>query len=205
MVEDAALVRVMSYLKSTLDFELTGSLSPDDIHDIEIRLFTDADWAGDASSTKSTNGLWIELYSPSSGRFWGLTWRAWKQTCTSSSTAEAETISLSSGLRSEGYPLQTLVGARLGFVPKVVCQVDNLQAIATVRKGYSKKLKHFQRTHKCSIGVVHESIRDETCKVDIEHHPTATHKGDLFTKALARCVYVDAVKRIGLRRSSGTM
>jgi hypothetical protein len=199
VVEDRALLRVMGYLHSTVDWELFSHLGPSDLQDVVINVYTDADWNGDAATTKSTNGLWIEFYSASSGRSWALSWRSWKQTCTSSSTAEAETISLSSGLRSEGLPIQTLASEILGFLVEIHAKVDNTQAITAVGKGYSKKLKHLQRTHRCSIGVIHELINDKEAKVKVLYEPTATHKGDSFTKALNPMPFVSAVKAIGMQ------
>ena len=80
VVHDAALVRLMSYAFHHSDLKLHGSLSPEDIKDIEIVPYSDADWAGDASTTKSTTGFWLELYSPSSGRSWLISWGAILQT-----------------------------------------------------------------------------------------------------------------------------
>ena len=79
-MHDAALVRLMSYAFHHSDLKLHGSLSPEDIKDIEIVPYSDADWAGDASTTKSTTGFWLELYSPSSGRSWLISWGAILQT-----------------------------------------------------------------------------------------------------------------------------
>ena len=174
-------------------------MSPADLDDVVLAVYTDADWNGDAATTKSTNGLWIELHSPSSGRSWGLTWRAWKQTCSSSSTAEAETINLSSGLRSEGWPLQTLLEACLGLLPWMRLKVDNQQAILAVQRGCSKKLKHLQRTHRVSIGTLHEAITTPESRVVVDYEDTKSHKGDMFTKALQPTQFAHAVAHIGMK------
>ncbi|CAK0811801.1 unnamed protein product [Prorocentrum cordatum] len=100
-VHDQALIRL---LNSILNLEVVGELTPVGAMDVRI-----ADWNGDASTTKYTNGLFIELSSPSSGRCWPLAWRSTEQTCSSSSTCEAETISLSNGLRSEALPFQNIL------------------------------------------------------------------------------------------------
>ena len=70
--EDAALIRLMAYLMTNSNMEIFSSLCPGDIAELVLRLYTDADWNGDAATTKSTNGCWLELYHPPSGRFWAV-------------------------------------------------------------------------------------------------------------------------------------
>ena len=113
-----------------------------------------------------------------------MSWSSTMQTSTSSSTCEAETVSLSKGLRTEGLPVQDLMEQFLGQRLTVSCQVDNTQAISAARKGYSKKLRALPRTHRVSLGVIHECLMDPEMGVTIDHCPTAEQKGDMFTKAL---------------------
>ena len=196
--EDAALVRLMGYLEQNADLALFGSLSPEDLEDLLLVLFTDADWAGDASTSKSTSGCWLELCSPKSGRTWPIAWSTCKQTATASSTCEAETVALSSGLRREALPAQELFKLMLGRYLTVSCRVDNLQAITAVTKGYSKKLRHISRTQRCAIGTVHECIVDPSLFVTVEHVPTLEQKGDIFTKALQPAPFCAARQLIGV-------
>ena len=49
---------------------------------------------------------------------------------------------------------------------EVVSKVDNTQAIGAVTKRYSKKLKLLERTHRCSIGTVHELRQSNQLVVD---------------------------------------
>ena len=41
---------------------------------------------------------------------------------------------------------------------ELVAKVDNTQFIILVHKGYSKKLRFLERTHKCPIGTINELI-----------------------------------------------
>jgi ribosomal protein L40E len=198
-VHDLALVRLFAYVKYTAHLNLTGELAPSDGKDVKVRVFTDADWAGDSESTKSTNGLWIELYSPSSGRSFPLSWRSSQQTCSSSSTAEAETVSLSMGLRTEGFPTQMLFEEILGNKICLECLVDNSQAISAVRKGYSKKLRHLQRTHRVSISFLHEMVNSEMVNLKVEYCDSTSHKGDLFTKVMQRVRFLLCRDMIGMQ------
>ena len=48
--------------------------------------------------------------------------------------------------------MQELPSVMLGEDIHIVCEVNNTQAISAVKKGYSQKLRHLQRTHRVSIG-----------------------------------------------------
>ena len=79
---------------------------------------------------------------------------------------------------------------------ELIAKVDNTQAISVVHKGYSKKLKFLERTHKCSIGVIHELIQSGQLVVD--YAPTLTHRGDGFTKCLLPSKFIEARKMMSM-------
>ena len=68
VVEDAALQRIFAYLMQEPSLGLFGSLTPGDLDELEIHVYTDADWTGDLADTKSASGVWVELRAPSCGR-----------------------------------------------------------------------------------------------------------------------------------------
>ena len=96
---DLALIRIFSYLRHAGKAKLKGELSPDDLNDLVLSAWSDADWAGESEHTQSTGGLWLELVGASSGRCWPISWGVKKQTSTASSSAESETVALSSNIR----------------------------------------------------------------------------------------------------------
>ncbi|PSK37539.1 hypothetical protein C7M61_003243 [Candidozyma pseudohaemuli] len=84
----AACVRVVQYLKSTEDFCLTYHKQTE-TNDINLEFFTDADWGGCPSDSKSISGFIARINdSP-------IYWRARGQKSVSQSTHEAEAIALS--------------------------------------------------------------------------------------------------------------
>ena len=92
-----------------------------------------------------------------------------------------------------------LIDALLGGARRpieLVAKVDNTQAISVVHKGYSKKLKFLERTHKCSIGAIHELIQSGQLVVD--YAPTLTHRGDGFTKCLLPSKFIEARKMMSM-------
>ena len=125
----------MAYLKTEASLELVGTFSPDDVTGLQLELSTDADWNGDACTTRSVSGMNLELVNPNSGNVFPLAWRSSGQSATSCSTAESETVALSHGLRHFGLPVQDLVQELLGERIPLVCLVDNQQAITAVKRG----------------------------------------------------------------------
>ena len=67
VLDDAALVRLMAYLKTDASLELVCTLSLDDVTGLQLELSTDADWNGDACTSRSVSGMHLELVNPKSG------------------------------------------------------------------------------------------------------------------------------------------
>ena len=121
------------------------------------------------------------------------------QTATSSSSAESETVSASVAIRSAALPIQALLEDMLGITIPIACKIDNTQAIAAINNGYSKKVRHLTRTHRVSIGTMHEIAGDPRIMMTVEYVRSAEHKGDFFTKELDSNAFREARARIGMR------
>ena len=136
-------------------------------------MWSDAGWASDPEDSKSTSGLLLEFVNSNNGRRWPISWSVKRQGSISNLTAEAETVTLCNAMKHEGLPTLILLDALFAGAIRpvdVVGKVDNTQVITAVHKGYSKKLKFLERTHKCSIGFVHEFI--EAGQLCVEYSPT---------------------------------
>ena len=77
--------------------------------------------------------------------------------------------------------------------------MDNTQCILAVQRGYSKKLRVLERTHKSSIGAVNELINSGDLVV--EYAPTLTHRGGGFSKAVTTIKLLAAREMMGLVRN----
>ena len=196
---DKALKRLMSYIWHHADLELYGTIGTADLSTCEIQLSPDADLNGDMETTKSTSGLWVELTSTDGLRSWPIAWRSKRQGSTASSTPEAETISMATGLKGEGLPMQDLFSTALGRDVHLRCLEDNTTAISAARAGYSPALRHLPRTERISVGVLYEILVErEDCT--LQYQPSAEHKGDMFTKRLDPVTFEAAIKRANLRK-----
>ena len=191
--DDKRLRRLVEYMLGTQHLCLQGMIG-DPVDELEIWLFVDADLASDPLDTKSTIGGYMVLVGPSS--WFPLCWVHHKQTATSKSTIEAESVALGNTLLQEGYPIldffETVFGKKIIFRIKE----DNTATIKVLKKGYSNKLRHVSRTHKLNLGVVHEAIVDEG--ILLEHVPTDHQAADAFTKDLAACKMGHALELLGM-------
>ena len=196
---DRRLHRIYSYLEQARNLTLKGSLSTGDIDKVVLIAWPDADLAGDLMSTRSTSVFFLEV-SGAEGRSFPISWGSKQQGCTAQHTAESETISLATCLRSEllpaQFPLQKLI--RKPF--NAMLMGDNEATITPIRKGCSPAMRHLPRVHRISIGLLNEiTTREETDEdgnVRVHRAATADHKGDLFTKGLDRAKFEHALHMI---------
>ena len=96
-------------------------------------------------------------------------------------------------------PVQSLLRDMLGVLVPIVVKIDNTQAIAAIKNGYSKKLRCLSRTHRVSIGALHEIWQDPEIAMEEEYARSAEHKGDFFTKELGAAMFKEARERVGMR------
>nr|GEV39216.1 putative ribonuclease H-like domain-containing protein [Tanacetum cinerariifolium] len=114
-----AVLRIIRYLKGTTRH---GVLFKSNGH-LNIRVYTDADWAGDKGNRRSTSG-YFSLVGDNL-----VTWKSKKQKVVSLSSAEAEFRGISRGLAEVLWIRKLLT--EVGFPPKEATQVmcDNEAAI----------------------------------------------------------------------------
>ena len=221
LYHDKALKRLMSYIEHNTHLKLVSRISTEDLKTAELHFWPDADHAGDHSTSKSTSGLWLALMSADGKRQWPLAWSSKKQESTSSSTCEAEMISMASGLKKEVIPMWLLLEKLLVRDVKLVCHEDNAAAIIAVQKGYSPALRHLPRTQRIAVGFVNEFFfGDEEDLSDcdgftvrknhppnkpiIKHCETLLMRADIFTKTLDNAKFVAALTLLGVDSSAPT-
>ena len=177
---DNLLFRAISYLNETKDHLLTGHVG-DDLHDIYVELFCDADFCGDDEHTYSTTGGWVQLSGKNTS--FPLTWMSKKQGAVSRSTPEAEAAAMATTLFDEGLPLLELVSVLFRKSVRLLIREDNEATAKVVSAGYSKRLRHMKRTHRINLG----SLKEELDKDDVELQLVASRyqKTDIFAKGLA--------------------
>ena len=98
---DRKLYRVIKFMNGSAAWRKIGFIgdSPDEL---ELGLFSDADFAGDRVGMRSTSGVFLALYGPHS--VFPLTGQSKKQTAVSHSTVEAELVAADHAIRMSGLP-----------------------------------------------------------------------------------------------------
>ena len=138
-----------------------------------IRVYSDADWAGDVVERKSTSGYTVMMAGGA------LSWKSKKQSVVALSTAEAEYVALS-------YATQDVIWMRhlLGELGRLqtkstVVMEDNQSTIAIAQNPvHHTKAKHID----IKYHHIRQAIADGT--ITLRYCPTAQMVADIFTKPL---------------------
>ena len=130
--DDKRFLRLIQYINSTPHYRLVGTIEDDPEH-LKLRLYVDADFAGDRLTGKSTSGGFLVLYGPNT--FFPLAWVSKRQTSTSRSTTESEVVSLAHSLFQEGLPAFYSWEMLLGRTVTLRVLEDNQATILVVRTG----------------------------------------------------------------------
>lgn len=177
-------LRVLQYLRDTSDYGVYYSES----QPIEIVAFSDADYAGDLATRRSTSGyIMMSCGGP-------VSWQSKRQPTVALSTTEAEYQAMTASSR-ECVWLQLLFSEMGAPTPTVTMYGDNESAICWTREHrIDARAKH--------IDVQHHYIRElvEDRRISIEYIPTADQLADPLTKSLTVAVFEKHFAGWGLRR-----
>jgi hypothetical protein len=180
---DKALLSLMNYLRCTSSYELCGTVKIGD----KVRLlgYADADLASGITHSRSTSGGILFLASEKGEptcTFFPLMWGSKRQTCTSSSTAESELVSLSRFVRESLMPAELVWNQVLEREVASTVMEDNSAAISVVDSGYSSTLRFLARHHRIAIGFLTEAFDEPTR--ELLHIESRYQRADGFTKLL---------------------
>ena len=95
----------MSYLSTTKSLCLQSFVGNDILY-CDIMVYSDADFAGDVNSSKSTSGAFVAVAGPST--FAPISALCKKQSVVSHSSTESVLVALNVAIRCEGLPLMML-------------------------------------------------------------------------------------------------
>ena len=117
---DKRLFRLICYLHTTQDHCLI-SIVGDPIKECKLVVYSDADWAGDNRTSKSTTGALIALvgkntFAPISALCKG-------QTVVSHSSTESEIVALDTVLRLEGVPILWFLEQAMPYIGPLLPEV----------------------------------------------------------------------------------
>jgi len=155
IVCDRKLYRLVSYINSSLNVRLTSWVG-DSPHDLIVRLFSDADFAVDAATSRSTSGVFLTLVGPHTS--FPVSGQSKKLACVSHSTPEAEIVAADLAVRTEGLPALQLWERVLDRKVCVDFREDNAAAIQIIKSGRYPTIRHLGRTHRVELAWLHERV-----------------------------------------------
>jgi transposase InsO family protein len=177
--------RVLRYLRGSRDFALTydGSENRDFVG------YSDADWAGDTDTRRSTTGLTVIMAGCA------VSWASRLQRTVALSTTEAEYMALAEVAREITWirALVKDVGYKVDAPTRVNC--DNQGTIALV-----KNPVHHKRTKHIDIRYHFTREKHEAEEISVEYCSTQDMLADILTKGLAKPKFEEIREKLGLFR-----
>ena len=176
-----ALHRIYQHLTGTCEKRLCLPIDVRDRGDLELRLYTDADFASDLRTRKSTSGWILEISGPTGTRV-VLDWGSKLQTFVAKSSAEAEIVAVSTGLARIGLSLQTLLTKLVGQEAALCVFCDSATGIAAMRAGSSSAMRYIEKTQGVHLAWLQQVFERGLC--GLRHIAGADNPADIFTKAM---------------------
>ena len=161
--------RILRYLRGTSSYGLIYNGCDDN----ELVGFSDADWAGDLNTRRSTSGFIFKLGSSV------ITWSSKRQDTVAKSSTEAEYVSLSSAAQELIWLHRLFKDVGVNVPSPTTIYEDNQGAI-----DLSRNPKHHNRTK--HIDVCHHFVRERvaTGEICVDYCPTGEMIADIMTKGL---------------------
>lgn len=167
-----AIKRILKYIKGTSDY---GLWFPYSKNKIKLEAYSDADFAGDKTTRKSTTGFFIKF-----GKI-PIVWGSQKQTSVSMSTTESEYIAASETVRELIWILRLFRGLVKDKIEKPIMLVDNQSAIKLVKNPeFHRKTKHIEVRYHFVRNAHEEKV------FDLDYINTNNQIADILTKPLSR-------------------
>ncbi|BBH08832.1 hypothetical protein Prudu_021148 [Prunus dulcis] len=158
--------RILRYVQGTLEYGISFTKGP-----WQLSAYSDADWAGDINTRRSTTGCVVFLgCNP-------ISWQSKKQGSVSRSSTEAEYRALANTAADLSWIRQVLLDLKL-FLPNApTMYCDNLSALAlSSNPVYHSRIKH--------LDIDFHFVREKVQRKDliVQYIPTEEQIADVFTK-----------------------
>ncbi|KAM1466444.1 hypothetical protein ACFX2I_031643 [Malus domestica] len=178
-----AVKRILRYLKGTLGWGICfryGSL--------DLKAYTDADWAGDPNNRRSTTGFVIFLgQNP-------ISWSSKKQHTVSRSSTEAEYRAMATTTAEVVWLQQLLKDLHISSSISPILHCDNISAMAlAINPVLHSKAKHIE----IDCHFVRERVQQGT--ITLQYVASEHQYADIFTKGLCSSLFSDHCSNLMLR------
>ena len=156
-------------------------------------LYVDSDWAGDAGSRKSMSGHIVLMCGSA------VSWGARQQEVVAMSSAEAEYISLCSGIKEVIWLRRLWKGLEVvpGMSEPTIACVDNQAAMSiALNMSVNRRNKHIDVRYHFNREAVRSGI------VRLKYCPSEEMVADMLTKGLRRTKLVKFIEMSGMRKTT---
>ena len=176
--------RVLRYVQGTLDYGLINSA---DDTSTTLTGYTDADWAGDLSTRRSTTGYVFQVQGNT------LSWCSKRQGCVARSTTEAEYIALSTASQ-EAVWLRRLLESVLKKQDKPTTLCENNQGAIEL----TKNPKFHNRTKHINVSYHYAREQVDNKIISLKYCRTENMLADVMTKGLTKAQFEKFRDMLGL-------
>jgi hypothetical protein len=178
-----AVKRILRYLKETINFGINC-----DPKSIDLEGYSDADWAGDLDTRRSTTGYLFKLGGVP------ICWKSKRQPTVALSTAEAEYMALSMAVQTAIWIRKLLKDFDFASEEPTVIYEDNQGCIAMAKNPVNhERTKHIDIRY----NFVRERVEDKT--IVVKYLETTEMLADILTKGLSRDQHRKLCEEIGIR------
>ncbi|KAL6291909.1 hypothetical protein ACE6H2_000051 [Prunus campanulata] len=175
--------RILRYIQGTLHYGLTYSSSVP----VSLSAYSDADWAGDITTRRSTTGFVVFLGSNP------ISWQSKKQGSVSRSSTEAEYRALANASAEVAWVRQILADLHVFLPEPPLLFCDNMSALAlSSNPVFHSRIKH--------LDVDFHFVRERVQRKDflVQYIPTDDQIADVLTKGLHSPVFVKHCTNLSL-------
>ncbi len=185
----AVVKHLLHYLRGTRDMSIHYSANG---QDTTPRGFSNANWAGDATTRRSTSGV---LFTLTGGLIY---WSSKNQKSVATSTTKAELHALAEAIKHTIFLSNFYNNLRLNHRKRIPIFCNN-QSTLTIAN--SKPSEHHQRSKHYSVKLT--LTRDNLVKdvISLHYLPTKTMPTNLLTKALSKGRIIELNEILNLNRS----
>ncbi|CAL9013560.1 unnamed protein product [Prunus brigantina] len=166
--------RILRYIQGTIQYGIHFTTGP-----WHLQAYSDADWAGDLNTRRSTTGFVIFLGNNP------ISWQSKKQGSVSRSSTEAEYRALANTAADLAWIRQVLLDLKVCLPEPPTISCDNLSALALSSNPiYHSRIKH--------LDIDFHFVRERVQRNDltVQYIPTEEQLADVFTKGLHSPVFL---------------
>ena len=165
-----------------------------------VRTLSDADFAGDLYTSKSTSGYWVFLENHLTKSRLLVDWGSKLQVSVAGSTPDAELAAVHRSTLRSSIPMQLMIEGLYEFETPIFHECDNSPCLKTIENGASETLRYLAKTQRVNIPLLNSIFHSSHDSNDISHIGTEYNTADIFTKFLGALKHSTFSRDLSLKK-----